>query len=73
MSQPNEHLAKSVMGLDLSIRAANVLTSHLNLDTVADLVKLTEKDILKAKTSNQLVLKEIKDLLAEMGLMLGMK
>lgn len=68
----NEHLLKSVDELELSVRSANCLQSA-NIRTIADLVQRTEQDMLKTKNFGRKSLNEIKDILAEMGLHLGMK
>jgi len=68
----NEHLFKSVDELELSVRSANCLQSA-NIKTIADLVQRTEQEMLKTKNFGRKSLNEIKDVLAEMGLQLGMK
>jgi DNA-directed RNA polymerase subunit alpha len=68
----NENLLRSVDELDLSVRAANCLQSA-NIKYIGDLVQKTEQEMLKTKNFGRKSLKEIKELLAEMGLTLGMK
>jgi DNA-directed RNA polymerase subunit alpha len=68
----NEKLLMSVDELELSVRAANCL-SNASIKYIGDLVQKTESDLLKAKNFGRKSLKEIKDILAEMGLSLGMK
>lgn len=68
----NEHLFKNVEELELSVRSANCLQSA-NIRTIADLVQRTEQEMLKTKNFGRKSLNEIKDILAEMGLQLGMK
>ena len=68
----NEHLLRSVDELDLSVRAENCLQAA-NIKYIGDLVQKTEGEMLKTKNFGRKSLKEIKELLAEMGLGLGMK
>jgi len=67
-----EHLGRSVDELDLSVRSYNCL-KNANIRTIADLVQRTEPEMLKTKNFGRKSLAEIKELLAEMGLSLGMK
>lgn len=68
----NDNLLRSVDELELSVRAANCLQAA-NIRYIGDLVQKTEQDMLKTKNFGRKSLKEIKDILAEMGLTLGMK
>jgi DNA-directed RNA polymerase subunit alpha len=68
----NENLLRSVDELDLSVRAENCLQAA-NIKYIGDLVQKTEAEMLKTKNFGRKSLKEIKELLAEMGLSLGMK
>ena len=68
----NENLLRSVDELDLSVRAENCLQAA-NIKYIGDLVQKTENEMLKTKNFGRKSLKEIKELLAEMGLSLGMK
>jgi DNA-directed RNA polymerase subunit alpha len=68
----NENLFRSVDELELSVRSANCL-QQANIRTIGDLVQKTEAEMLKTKNFGRKSLKEIKELLAEMGLSLGMK
>src|SRR5690349_5971402 len=68
----NENLFRSVDELELSVRSANGL-QQANIKTIGDLVQKTEAEMLKAKNFGRKSLKEIKEILAEMGLSLGMK
>ena len=70
--QFNENLLRSVDELDLSVRAENCLQAA-NIKYIGDLVQKTEAEMLKTKNFGRKSLKEIKELLAEMGLSLGMK
>lgn len=68
----NENLLRSVDELDLSVRAENCLQAA-NIKYIGDLVQKSEAEMLKTKNFGRKSLKEIKELLAEMGLALGMK
>jgi DNA-directed RNA polymerase subunit alpha len=68
----NENLLRSVDELDLSVRAENCLQAA-NIKYIGDLVQKTEGEMLKTKNFGRKSLKEIKELLGEMGLSLGMK
>jgi DNA-directed RNA polymerase subunit alpha len=68
----NENLFRSVDELELSVRSANCL-KHANIKLIGDLVQKTEAEILATKNFGRKSLNEIKDLLGEMGLSLGMK
>jgi len=68
----NENLLRSVDELELSVRAANCLQAA-NIKYIGDLVQKTEGEMLKTKNFGRKSLKEIKELLADMGLSLGMR
>ncbi len=68
----NENLNRSVDELDLSVRSYNCL-KNANIRTIGDLVQKTEGEMLKTKNFGRKSLSEIRELLAEMGLSLGMK
>ncbi|HOC39325.1 MAG TPA: DNA-directed RNA polymerase subunit alpha C-terminal domain-containing protein, partial [Thermodesulfobacteriota bacterium] len=68
----NENLNKSINELELSVRAANCLR-NANIRTIGDLVTRTEAEMLKTKNFGRKSLNEIKQILSEMGLSLGMK
>ncbi|HXF91974.1 MAG TPA: DNA-directed RNA polymerase subunit alpha [Nitrospiraceae bacterium] len=68
----NKNLFRSVNELELSVRAANCL-KNANIKTIADLVQKTEVEMLKTKNFGKKSLNEIKEVLAGMGLSLGMK
>ena len=68
----NENLFRSVDELELSVRSANCL-QQANIKSIGDLVQRTEAEMLKTKNFGRKSLKEIKEILAEMGLALGMK
>jgi len=71
----NEELAQkllmSTQELELSVRANNCLESA-NTQTIGDLVKMTEADLLKIRSFGKTSLREIKRKLADIGLSLGM-
>lgn len=68
----NDNLLRSVDELDLSVRAANCLQAA-NIKYIGDLVQKSEQEMLKTKNFGRKSLKEIRELLAEMGLSLGMR
>jgi len=68
----NENLLRSVDELELSVRSANCL-KHANIRLIGDLVQKTEAEILATKNFGRKSLNEIKEILSEMGLGLGMK
>ncbi|NRA64440.1 MAG: DNA-directed RNA polymerase subunit alpha [Pseudobacteriovorax sp.] len=70
--QLNENLFKTVDSLELSVRAANCL-ENANIKFIGELVTKSEAEMLKTKNFGRKSLNEIKDILAEMGLSLGMK
>ncbi len=68
----NENLFRSVEELELSVRSANCL-QNANIHIIGELVQKTESEMLKTKNFGRKSLKEIKEILSEMGLSLGMK
>jgi DNA-directed RNA polymerase subunit alpha len=68
----NENLWRTVDELELSVRSANCL-QNANIKYIGELVQRTEAEMLKTKNFGRKSLKEIKEILAEMGLSLGMK
>ena len=68
----NENLYRSVEELELSVRSANCL-KNANIRHIGELVQRTEAEMLKTKNFGRKSLNEIKEVLAEMGLNLGMK
>ena len=71
-SAVSEHLFESVAELDLSVRSSNCLKTA-NVGTIGDLVQKTESELLKTKNFGKRSLNEIKTILGEMGLSLGMR
>jgi len=68
----NENLYKGVEELELSVRSANCL-KNADIRYIGDLVQKTEAEMLKTKNFGRKSLNEIKEILTEMGLSLGMK
>ena len=68
----NENLHRSVDELELSVRSANCL-KNAGITLIGELVQKSEAEMLKTKNFGRKSLSEIKEILAEMGLGLGMK
>ena len=68
----NDNLFRNVDELELSVRASNCLKTA-NIRTIADLVQKSEAELLKTKNFGKKSLNEIKTILGEMGLALGMR
>jgi DNA-directed RNA polymerase subunit alpha len=68
----NENLNRSVEELELSVRSYNCL-KNANIQTIGELVQKSEAEMLKTKNFGRKSLNEIKEILASMGLGLGMK
>ncbi len=66
------NLAKCVEELELSVRSYNCL-KNANIQTIAELVQKTDSEMLKTRNFGRKSLNEIKEILEEMGLHLGMK
>jgi len=71
-SKLNDNLFKSVDELELSVRSANCL-KNADIRHIGDLVQKSESEMLKTKNFGRKSLNEIKEILSEMGLSLGMK
>ncbi len=67
-----ENLNRSVDELELSVRSANCLKNS-DISYIYELVQKTESEMLKTKNFGRKSLNEIKEILARMGLRLGMK
>jgi DNA-directed RNA polymerase subunit alpha len=67
----NPNLFRSVDELELSVRSANCL-QNANIRYIGELVQRTEAEMLKTKNFGRKSLNEIKEVLASMGLELGM-
>ncbi|MBW1733327.1 MAG: DNA-directed RNA polymerase subunit alpha [Deltaproteobacteria bacterium] len=69
---PNENLFRPVSDLELSVRSANCL-QNAKITLIGELVQKTDAEMLKTKNFGRKSLNEIKAILEEMGLSLGMK
>src|SRR5690349_12946819 len=68
----NENLYRPVDDLELSVRSANCL-QNADIKYIGELVQRSEQEMLKTKNFGRKSLNEIKEILHEMGLSLGMK
>jgi DNA-directed RNA polymerase subunit alpha len=68
----NEHLFKRVDELELSVRSQNCL-QNAGIEYIYQLVEKTEAEMLKTKNFGRKSLNEIKEVLGDFGLSLGMK
>lgn len=68
----NDNLYRPVSELELSVRSINCLQNAM-IETIGELVQKTESDMLKTKNFGRKSLNEIKHMLSQMGLSLGMK
>jgi DNA-directed RNA polymerase subunit alpha len=68
----NDFLLKPVSELELSVRSANCL-QNANIKYIYELVSKTEGEMLRTKNFGRKSLNEIKEILSNMGLGLGMK
>ena len=68
----NENLFRPVAELELSVRSANCLKND-NIVYIGDLVQKTEAEMLRTPNFGRKSLNEIKEVLAQMGLHLGME
>ena len=64
-------LSEPIVDLELSVRARNCLDGA-NIQTLADLVRMSENEVMNLKNLGKTSLTEIKNKLAERGLSLGM-
>ena len=71
-SPANSALLKPVSELELSVRSANCL-QNANIKYIYELVSKTEGEMLRTKNFGRKSLNEIKEILTNMGLGLGMK
>ena len=69
--QINKNLFRPVEDLELSVRSANCL-KNARIRYIGDLVTKTEQEMLKTKNFGRKSLNEIKDIIKNMGLSLGM-
>ena len=68
----NKNLLRKVEELELSVRSANCLKND-NIVYIGDLVQKTEAEMLRTPNFGRKSLNEIKEVLAQMGLHLGME
>ncbi|MCO4746297.1 MAG: DNA-directed RNA polymerase subunit alpha [Proteobacteria bacterium] len=68
----NENLFKRVDELELSVRSQNCL-QNAGIEYIYQLVEKSEAEMLKTKNFGRKSLNEIKDILSDLGLALGMK
>ena len=68
----NKNLLKKVEELELSVRSANCLKND-NIVYIGDLVQKTEAEMLRTPNFGRKSLNEIKEVLAKMGIHLGME
>ncbi len=68
----NENLYRSIDELELSVRSSNCFR-NANIRYIWELVQRTEPEMLKTKNFGRKSLNEIREILTEMGLTLGMK
>jgi len=68
----NENLFRSIDELEFSVRSQNCL-QNADIKYIGELVQKTEQEMLKTKNFGQKSLNEIKEVLRDMGLELGMK
>jgi len=72
MDKMSEVLNRSVEELELSVRSYNCL-KNANIQSIGELVQKTEAEMLRTKNFGRKSLNEIKEILANMGLSLGMR
>lgn len=68
----NDNLFRTVDELELSVRSANCL-KNADIKYIGELVQKSEGEMLKTKNFGRKSLNEIREMLSEMGLSLGMK
>ena len=74
VAQPpvNPNIYKNIDELELSVRSSNCLR-NANIRYIGELVQRSEPEMLKTKNFGRKSLNEIKEILSDMGLTLGMK
>ncbi|MES1257750.1 MAG: DNA-directed RNA polymerase subunit alpha, partial [Acidobacteriota bacterium] len=72
MDRISDQLNRSVEELELSVRSYNCL-KNAGIQTIGELVQKSESEMLRTKNFGRKSLNEIKEILAGMGLALGMK
>jgi DNA-directed RNA polymerase subunit alpha len=68
----NDNLYRNIDELELSVRSSNCL-KNANIRHIWELVQRTEAEMLETKNFGRKSLNEIKEILTDMGLSLGMK
>ena len=68
----NDNLYRNIDELELSVRSSNCL-KNANIKYIWELVQKTEAEMLETKNFGRKSLNEIKDILTDMGLSLGLK
>ncbi len=68
----NDNLFRRIDEIELSVRSANCL-ENADIKYIGELVQKTEAEMLRTKNFGRKSLNEIKEILGEMGLSLGMK
>lgn len=68
----NDNLYRKIDEIELSVRSANCL-ENADIKYIGELVQKSEAEMLRTKNFGRKSLNEIKDILSEMGLSLGMK
>ena len=68
----NEHLFRRIDEIELSVRSANCL-ENADIKFIGELVQKSEAEMLRTKNFGRKSLNEIKEILGNMGLSLGMK
>jgi len=71
VSELEQKLGQPVESLDLSVRASNCLSSQ-KIDTIGQLVAMSDDELLKVRSFGKTSLREIRRKLADLGLSLGM-
>lgn len=71
LSERDKLLARGIEELDLSVRSANCL-KNANINTLRDLVRKTEKEMLETKNFGRKSLEELQEVLGKLGLQFGM-
>jgi DNA-directed RNA polymerase subunit alpha len=72
VSGPNENFYRTVDELELSVRSANCL-KNADIYYIGELVQKSENEMLRTKNFGRKSLNEIKEVLTQLGLTLGMK
>lgn len=68
----NEHLFRRIDEIELSVRSSNCL-ENANIKYIGELVQKSEAEMLRTKNFGRKSLNEIKEILTDMGLGLGMR